>query len=91
MANTLPWAEKVRLLRATTVAAAPAIPDGSVDFVYHDARHDFPSVLHDLELYWPKLRAGGVYAGHDFEDADEAPAEALDDWAVGPDGARVGT
>jgi predicted O-methyltransferase YrrM len=34
--------------------------------VYIDARHDYCSVTEDLELYWPKLRPGGIVAGHDY-------------------------
>lgn len=57
---------KVEFLRMLTSEAAPHIPDGSLDFVYVDARHDYCGVKEDMELYWPKLREGGIMAGHDF-------------------------
>ena len=31
-----------------------------------DARHDFKGVAADLEAYWPKLKTGGIFAGHDY-------------------------
>jgi Methyltransferase domain len=54
--------------RTTSVEAAQRVPDRSLDFVYIDARHDYDSVLEDLEAWFPKLRAGGIMAGHDYAD-----------------------
>lgn len=34
--------------------------------MYVDARHDRKGVLADLEAWWPKVRPGGILAGHDF-------------------------
>ena len=54
--------------RETSLEAAAGAPDGSLDFVYVDARHDRESVLEDLEAWWPKLRPGGICSGHDYAD-----------------------
>lgn len=56
--------------RATSLEAAARLGDGSVDFVYIDARHDYESVLEDLTAWWPKARRGGIVAGHDYVDGD---------------------
>jgi len=45
---------------------AKLIPDGSVDFVYVNARKDGKGLLEDLQAYWPKVRVGGVIAGHGY-------------------------
>eukprot|EP00927_Polykrikos_kofoidii_P023627 TRINITY_DN21701_c0_g1_i1.p1 TRINITY_DN21701_c0_g1~~TRINITY_DN21701_c0_g1_i1.p1 ORF type:complete len:318 (-),score=40.37 TRINITY_DN21701_c0_g1_i1:31-984(-) len=58
--------KKVRLLQLATVQAARLFNDGSVDFVYVDAQHDYCGVLDDLQAWWPKLRVGGVMAGDDY-------------------------
>lgn len=50
------------------------LKDESLDFIYLDARHDYIGVLADLTHYWPKLKAGGILAGHDYLDIDEAKA-----------------
>jgi predicted O-methyltransferase YrrM len=42
---------------------------GSFDFVYIDARHDYASALEDIRDWWPKVRRGGILAGHDYVDA----------------------
>ena len=40
--------------------------DNSLDFVMLDADHTLASVLADIAHWWPKVRAGGILAGHDF-------------------------
>ena len=42
------------------------IPD-NVDFIYVDGNHAYEYVKKDLELYYPKLRVGGVLGGDNFE------------------------
>jgi methyltransferase family protein/glycosyl transferase-like sugar-binding protein len=56
--------------RKTSLEAAALIPDGSLDFAYIDARHDYASVLEDLEAWLPKVKPGGILAGHDYADID---------------------
>ena len=36
--------------------------------MYLDARHDYDSVKQDLEHWFDKIRAGGIFAGHDYLD-----------------------
>jgi len=74
--------------RMTSKDASVLVPDDSLDFVYLDARHDYCSVKEDLELWWPKLKMGGILAGHDFVNQDDL--DRLDnlviDWTLCPDG-----
>ena len=46
--------------------AASIILDETVDVVYIDARHDYRSVAQDIDAWWPKVRPGGILAGHDY-------------------------
>lgn len=62
--------KKVRVLRMTTLDAAKEITE-TLDFVYVDARHDYCGVNEDIQAYWPKLKPGGIMAGHDYLNADE--------------------
>ncbi len=57
---------RATILRDFSVEAAKTIADGSLSFVYIDARHDYEGVLEDLRAWAPKVRAGGLIAGHDF-------------------------
>lgn len=54
------------ILREASVAAATSVPDGSLDFVYIDANHGEAFVRADLEAWVPKVRRGGIVAGHDY-------------------------
>lgn len=47
-------------------AKSPHFAENSLDYIYVDARHDYAGVKEDIEAWWPKLKAGGVFAGHDF-------------------------
>merc|ERR1719265_907968 len=35
-----------------------------------EARHDFAGVVADIHAWWPKVRIGGIFAGHDFVDGE---------------------
>lgn len=53
-------------LTTFSVEAAAKVRDGSLDFVYIDANHDFEHVVADLAAWSPKVRSGGIVAGHDY-------------------------
>jgi hypothetical protein len=42
------------------------IQDGILDFAYIDADHSYGAVKSDIYTYWPKLKNGGLLAGHDY-------------------------
>jgi len=58
------YPDRVQILRMTSAEAVRVVPDG-LDFAYIDADHSFESVTEDLRLWWPKVKSGGVMAGHD--------------------------
>ena len=55
-----------RAVRQTSHQAATLFNDGELDFVYLDGNHDFFNVTRDLTVWTPKVRPGGIIAGHDF-------------------------
>lgn len=61
-----PFHRRVSMVRMTSLEAARDFGKGSLDFVYIDGNHDFEYVNDDIYAWWPKLRFGGVLAGHDF-------------------------
>jgi hypothetical protein len=63
----------VRLIRDYSVNAAKQIPDGSLDWVFIDANHAYNAVLEDMSAWWPKVKVGGLFSGHDFELKTEYP------------------
>lgn len=52
--------------RGRTVDVAADFEDGSVDFIWVDAGHEYDEVLADIKAWWPKLRVGGVMGGDDY-------------------------
>jgi hypothetical protein len=62
------FGERSEIWRMTSTDAAGRVLAASADFVYVDARHDFASVLEDLKHWVPKVRPGGIIAGHDYLD-----------------------
>jgi hypothetical protein len=49
-----------------TPEVAALFDDNELDFVYIDASHDYDAVASDLRAWAPKVRPGGVIAGHDY-------------------------
>lgn len=78
---------ELEYIRNYSTNAHNQIADNSLDWVYIDARHDFQAMTEDLNLFWPKLKVGGIYSGHDFCDADEEPSPAQD-WCTFADGSN---
>lgn len=40
--------------------------DGILDWVYIDADHHYDHVKEDINIWYPKVRRGGIVAGHDY-------------------------
>ena len=71
--------------RMKSVDASNEILDKSLDFIYIDAAHDYKSVLMDLISWYPKLRSGGLFSGHDFSDEahqTRCVKKAVEDFAL---------
>lgn len=48
-----------------SVASARRFDDQSVDFIFLDTIHLYEQTKRELEAWYPKLKNGGVFAGHD--------------------------
>lgn len=48
------------------------VPDG-LDLIYIDANHVKEHVIDDITCWWDKVRIGGIFCGHDYDNAKEAP------------------
>jgi hypothetical protein len=53
-------------IRMDSVEAAKTYEDGSLDFVFIDADHTYEAVKKDIEAWLPKMKSGGIFAGHDY-------------------------
>lgn len=52
--------------KTTSLEFSKLIEDHSLDFVYIDGDHSFESCSQDINLWLPKIKKGGVIAGHDY-------------------------
>lgn len=43
-----------------------------IDYLYVDADHTYDTVTSDLECWWPRLKVGGLLAGDDYDDPNDA-------------------
>lgn len=71
--NLRPWLQQTRERLAGSKAvfiikkSSEAINDvPEVDFVYIDGNHNYENVKQDIELYYDKVKSGGIIGGHDF-------------------------
>lgn len=79
-----PYQSKLQICRNFSISCALQFPDEFFDFIYLDARHDRKGLSEDLAAYWPKLKYGGIFAGHDFVTQEEVGPEQ--DWTKNYDG-----
>jgi len=56
----------VEIIKAWSMEAVDKFKDGSLDFVYIDANHDFGHVAEDIYRWSKKVRSGGIVSGHDY-------------------------
>lgn len=57
---------RFELFKMSSADAAKELKDKSYDFVFIDGDHSIKGVLNDLDNYAPKVRPGGIIAGHDI-------------------------
>jgi hypothetical protein len=70
MEAALLWTEFAQdrrgVLRETSLKGATRFSDGNLAFVHLDGDHRYPSIVSDLQAWWPKVRSGGQLTGHDY-------------------------
>lgn len=62
--------DRAYMLRCLSKQAVDLFPDESLDFVYIDGNHEYSYVVQDIKLWCPKVKKGGIVAGHDYLDID---------------------
>lgn len=80
--------EMIRVTTGDSAESAAAFADASLDGVFIDAAHDYDSVVKDVAAWFPKVKPGGIFAGHDYPCADVQAA--VDEHATAH-GWKVGT
>lgn len=53
------------IIKNDSVEASKFFKDESIDFLFLDADHSYEAVTRDIRTWLPKVKIGGVFAGHD--------------------------
>ena len=75
--RTKKWRNKVKIIEQNSYDAAKEIEDESLDLVFIDANHSYEYVKKDILAWLPKVKKGGILAGHDYEEEIQK-----DEWGV---------
>jgi len=60
-------AGNVEVMETTSAEAVKSFDDESLDFVFIDGDHRYVGVKQDIDLWFPKVKVGGILSGHDCE------------------------
>jgi len=64
--NISGFEKRAFMIRMSGDKAVNLFRDHSIDFIYIDANHSYKAVKKDIELWYPKIRYGGMISGHDY-------------------------
>ena len=64
--NMKPVEEYFIPIKLSSDEASKKFKDSSLDFVFLDASHEYEDVKNDINNWLPKVRNGGILAGHDY-------------------------
>jgi predicted O-methyltransferase YrrM len=68
-------------VRMNSIDASKLYEDNSLDFVFIDAAHDYNNVKLDIQNWYPKVKTGGLFAGHDYTPAWQGVIDAVNEFA----------
>jgi len=61
-----PYGTSSVIIRDLSTLVVDLFAENSLDFVYVDAGHDYDNIVRDLKVWYPKVRKGGLFCGHDY-------------------------
>ena len=79
LSNISPVSHVINPVKSISWDAATMYEDESLDFIFIDAAHDYNSVRKDILAWFPKLKKGGIIAGHDYT-THEGVKSAVDEF-----------
>jgi len=69
----------VNLIKGNSLNEISRYPDQSIDFCFIDGSHEYEDVKKDILAYLPKVKSGGILAGHDYDNAWKGVIQAVDE------------
>lgn len=77
------FGDKSVILRGISWEMAKHVPDESLDCVYIDCCHEYGCVKNDLAAWVPRVKKGGIVAGHDVANNMYGVKQAVDEFTGG--------
>ena len=69
-------------LRIDSLSASRKFENESIDMVFIDASHEYEHVKDDINAWYPKVKYGGVIAGHDYHNTWPGVIKAVDEFFI---------
>ena len=57
--------KNITILRKCSEDSIAFLPD-NLDLIFIDANHEYHAIKHNISIFLPKIRSGGILAGHNF-------------------------
>jgi len=76
--NIEPLKEYITTIKGSSHDVYNQFEDESVDFLFMDGDHSYAAVRKDLQLWYPKVKKGGIISGHDYLWVDGRVKMAVD-------------
>ena len=64
--NILDFAPRGQIFKGYSQDFVDSFEDGSLDYIFIDGDHSYEGAKRDCELFYPKIKNGGIFAGHDW-------------------------
>lgn len=64
--NIKEFEDRAIMIRATSKEASLLFQNESLDFIHIDANHSYEHTKEDIELWYPKVKDGGMISIHDY-------------------------
>ena len=80
--NITPVQSIVNPIRLPSTEASKLYADNSLDFVFIDANHSYEFVKDDINAWYPKVKKGGILAGHDYDRSWPGVIQAVDEFIL---------
>lgn len=79
--NMKPVEDYYQDMKMTSMEAVKKFEDESLDFVFIDGSHEYEDIKDDIISWLPKVKRGGILAGHDYYFPPQPPS-----WGMRPTG-----
>jgi len=70
MDNIREYESRAIMIRSDSFVASEIFANESLDFIYLDSNHAYEHVSKELDIWYSKLKPGGLFSGHDYLDLD---------------------